>query len=72
MRKKLLLLSVMYMVLVPVLGSAADTSSFGPQAFLPESIFEFQPVVEGNQIVHRFMLHNRGEAPLEILKIESG
>lgn len=71
-RKNLLVLSIMSMVLVPLFGLAADTTSFGPQAFLPESVFEFQPLVEGNQVVHRFILHNRGEAPLEILKIESG
>ena len=72
MRKKLLILSIVYIVLAPVFVSAGNTPSFGPQAFLPESVFEFHPVVEGSRIEHRFVLHNRGDAPLAILDIESG
>lgn len=72
MRKKLLILIIASMLLIPVCAPADNTPSIGPQAFLPESVFEFQPVVEGSRIAHRFILHNRGEAPLEILKIESG
>lgn len=72
MRKKLLILSIVCIALAPVFVSAADTPSFGPQAFLPESVFEFYPVVEGSRIEHRFVLHNRGDAPLAILDIESG
>jgi len=72
LRKKLLILSIVCIVLAPVFGSAGDTPSFGPQAFLPESVFEFHPVVEGSRIVHEFILHNRGDAPLSILDIEYG
>ena len=65
-------------ILVGVLLSAACCWSAeggpqtGPQAYLPETVFEFQPVVEGTEIVHEFILQNRGDAPLEILKLESG
>ena len=45
MRKKLLILSIVCIILAPVFGSAGDTPSFGPQAFLPESVFEFHPIV---------------------------
>lgn len=72
LRKKLLIPSIVCIVLAPVFVSAADTPSFGPQAFLPESVFEFYPVVEGSRIEHGFVLHNRGDAPLAILDIESG
>jgi len=51
---------------------AADSSTQGPKAYIAESVFEFNPVVEGTEIVHEFILKNRGDAPLEILKIESG
>ena len=50
----------------------ADQSSPGPEAVLDESIFEFQPLVEGTQVEHDFIIHNRGDAPLKILKIKSG
>lgn len=55
-----------------IIGSAAETSAAGPQAFLPESIYEFTPVVEGTAVAHEFILHNRGDAPLKILKLDSG
>jgi hypothetical protein len=51
---------------------SAEQSVKGPQAYLPDNIFEFKPVVEGTGIVHEFILLNQGDAPLEILKIESG
>lgn len=47
--KKLLILSIVCIVLAPVFVSAADTPSIGPQAFLPESVFEFHPVVENTR-----------------------
>ncbi|MBR9985607.1 MAG: hypothetical protein KFF68_06820 [Desulfosarcina sp.] len=55
-------------------GCLADQSQSpqGPSAFLPVSIYEFAPVVEGTQVVHEFILQNRGDAPLEIIKIDSG
>jgi hypothetical protein len=52
--------------------AAADTTAQKPEAFLPEALFEFTPVVEGTEISHAFVIHNRGEAPLEILKVTSG
>lgn len=50
----------------------AEASERGPKAYLPQSVFEFTPVVEGTEIVHEFILRNQGDAPLKILKIESG
>jgi len=51
---------------------SAEASGTGPKAYLPENVFEFKPVVEGAEIVHEFILRNQGDAPLKILKIESG
>jgi hypothetical protein len=63
---------VSFIILTPFLCSAADTPVTGPQAILPESIYEFSSVVEGTQVIHRFVLQNRGDEPLKIFKIESG
>jgi hypothetical protein len=60
------------MSLAPGFGLAAETPAKAPQAFLPESVYEFQPVLEGTQVVHEFVLKNRGEAPLNILQVKSG
>jgi hypothetical protein len=72
LRLKLFMLSVICLVMAPVLVSAADMPPKGPQAFLADGIYEFQPVVEGRAIVHAFILHNRGDAPLAILDLKSG
>lgn len=72
MKNKQLILMLIFMLFVPFTGSAADTPTERPQAFLPESVYEFAPVLEGTRIEHDFIIHNRGNAPLSIIKIESG
>jgi hypothetical protein len=60
-------------LLSPVLGFAGNTmAQQAPTVFLPEEVFEFQPVLEGTEIIHQFAVLNRGDALLEILKIQSG
>ncbi len=58
--------------MMPGYATATESSPKVPQAFLPERVFEFQPVLEGTQVVHEFVLKNKGEAPLNILQIKSG
>ncbi len=59
--------------LAPNLGhtAATDAALSGPNAYLPELIYEFQPVPEGTEVVHDFLLYNRGDEPLNILGIKS-
>lgn len=52
--------------------TTAGESSRGPEASLPENVFEFKPVVEGIPVVHEFILHNRGDETLTILDLKSG
>jgi len=40
-----------------------------PQALFPQMRFEFDPVFEGAQIRHDFVVENHGEAPLVIKNI---
>jgi hypothetical protein len=40
-----------------------------PQAVFPQTQFAFDPVFEGTEIKHDFVVENRGEAPLIINKI---
>ncbi len=40
-----------------------------PSAFLPVTKWEFNPVVEGEDVVHDFVIQNKGDAPLNISKI---
>ena len=73
MRHRVISLWVLWSILSAVPAHAlADSAPGQPEAFLPESVFEFPPVVEGTEVVHEFVLHNRSIATLEILDIKSG
>jgi len=41
-----------------------------PQAVVPESSFDFGEVFEDRQLSHKFVIKNRGDAPLEILRVD--
>ncbi len=43
-----------------------------PAAFLPESQYTFEPVLEGTVVSHTFILKNQGTAPLELQKVRTG
>lgn len=67
------LLLLILICLSPNLGHTATTDSrIGPKVYLPENIYEFQPVPEGTEVVHDFSIANRGDEPLNILKVKSG
>jgi hypothetical protein len=40
-----------------------------PKAVFPQLKFEFDPVFEGSEIMHNFVVENTGEAPLVIKNI---
>lgn len=43
-----------------------------PCTFLPSSIYEFAPVVEGTDFIHDFIIQNKGTAPLKINRVYAG
>lgn len=71
-KKKLLVKHFgMLLVLVCILGTGFPASA-GPQAVLPENSYEFSSALEGSEVAHDFIIHNEGDEPLRILKINSG
>lgn len=42
-----------------------------PMAHLPALRYEFTPVMEGKEVVHDFVVQNKGSAPLEIQKVKT-
>ena len=42
-----------------------------PLAFLPADRYQFDTVVEGQEVAHDFMVQNKGSAPLEIQKVKT-
>lgn len=43
-----------------------------PSVFVPESRFQFAPVLDGTEITHDFIVQNKGIAPLTIEKVRTG
>ena len=41
-------------------------------AFLPVTKWEFDPVVDGKEVIHDFVIQNKGNAPLNISKVKTG
>lgn len=43
-----------------------------PNAFLPVTKWEFEPVIDGQEVIHDFAIQNRGNAPLNIERVKTG
>ncbi|MBC2695376.1 MAG: hypothetical protein HF982_08905 [Desulfobacteraceae bacterium] len=51
---------------------AEDKVNTYPSAYLPVDKYEFEPIVEGNEINHQFIIQNKGTADLNIEKVKTG
>ena len=40
--------------------------------FFPESQYEFSPVLDGTQVVHDFVVQNKGNATLTVDRVKTG
>ncbi|OQY58734.1 MAG: hypothetical protein B6245_10370 [Desulfobacteraceae bacterium 4572_88] len=49
-----------------------QVSQGGPSALLVSERFEFEPVFDGAEVVHAFVLQNKGTEPLKIEKVRTG
>jgi len=53
--------------------AGSQTEPFNsPNAYLPAYRYEFTPVLEGTEVLHAFVIQNKGNAPLKIIKDETG
>ncbi len=72
---KLRILVASTLILIGTLFSAV---SFGiqdesqPSAFFPETIYEFSAVLDGNNVVHDFVIQNKGNATLKVNEVKTG
>jgi hypothetical protein len=51
---------------------AEDQTPASPSAFIAKPIYEFEPVVDGTQVVHNYVIQNKGDEILEIQKVKTG
>jgi hypothetical protein len=52
-------------------ASARATETPSPKAVFVEKSWHFEEVLDGKQVVHDFVVKNEGDAPLEILKVQT-
>jgi len=51
--------------------NAAPTDK-SPSAFVPRANFQFENIADGKELVHDFAIQNRGDAPLEVTRVQTG
>lgn len=68
MRKWLIILTAAFFWL----SAGFSVAAAEPVAVAPEPGFTFPTVVEGNEVIHDFVIQNKGNATLEIQKVKTG
>jgi len=48
---------------------AGQKDSKSPSVYFPERYYKFKQVVDGTEIIHDFILQNKGDATLKINKV---
>ena len=49
--------------------SAQDDAE--PAAFFPQTLYEFPSVLDGEKVVHEFVIQNKGLAPLNVERVKT-
>jgi len=60
------------LVAFPIASGAEEKSEENLSYSMPETQFTFQPVVEGTEVVHDFLILNKGEEILSVLNVKTG
>jgi len=60
------------LVALPIASAAEDKAGENLSYALPEMQFTFQPVVEGTEVVHDFVILNKGTDVLSVLNVKTG
>ena len=53
-----------------VCAGAQDAS--GPSVFFPQTQYEFSQVLDGDKVVHDFVIQNKGPAILKVERVKTG
>ncbi|MBI5897012.1 MAG: DUF1573 domain-containing protein [Desulfobacterales bacterium] len=51
-------------------GEQAPAAAGTPKANWPETTYEFGTLMEGAEVTHDFVVENKGQAPLQINKVQ--
>jgi hypothetical protein len=66
-----IILSIAILLTGNAIGIEDQTSS-SPLAQIDRPIYEFDPVVDGVQVIHDYVIQNKGTGTLEIQKVRTG
>lgn len=72
MRKKFALLALSLSLCVTFWVGVALGGEPAPAAVVVQDTFEFPPQLDGANVVHDFVIQNKGDAPLEITDVKAG
>ena len=73
MKLKLIGISIgIVFVLAAACFASSDRSSDTPLAVALDPIFKFEPVLDGEEVVHDFVIQNQGTAELKIKEVKTG
>ena len=74
MKLKVMLMAAIVFIALPVLCIFAQDSAEQslPQAFFAETRYEFEPVIDGQEVVHDFIIQNKGSAVLHVQRVKTG
>jgi hypothetical protein len=64
-------IGIILMIAAACFGST-DGSSDTPLAVALEPVFQFEPVLDGEEVVHDFVIRNQGNAELIIYEVQTG
>ncbi|SMC79251.1 hypothetical protein SAMN02746065_11082 [Desulfocicer vacuolatum DSM 3385] len=56
----------------PATSLEAKDGNAVPVAEVSAPEFQFESVPEGSEVTHRYVIHNKGNAPLEVLRVKTG
>ena len=70
--KAISLAGILLLIAAAVCFGAEDTATEGPDAVAVEPVFEFKPVLDGDEVVHDYVIQNKGSAELEVQRVQTG
>lgn len=65
------LLAVFVLSFVALSFASDEVSQGTPSAFVPMLKHKFDPVLEGSEVIHDFVIQNRGDATLTIRNVKT-
>ncbi|MCP4681347.1 MAG: DUF1573 domain-containing protein [Desulfobacterales bacterium] len=63
---------ILFSFTVSMAEEMTEKSTLVPSAFLPADKYEFEPVLEGTETLHDYIIQNKGTAPLKIERVKTG